>query len=170
MASFAEAYDDQTERDHEQLVERNQDGQDRGRGRPVARALLPPVWSRRGARSGLRAEDLEGRVEVFTAIACLFGITALLSFVNDRYLRLQTDIGLLLLAVVTTLLLRVSEAFVPTGAIGVLHAYTHAFNLNEGDYILAKPTLESLTPERGQIGVLTWGAKKWTTLRKSAKN
>jgi hypothetical protein len=37
-------------------------------------------------------------VEVFTAIACLFGITAVLSFVNDRYLRLQTDIGLLLLA------------------------------------------------------------------------
>ena len=70
-------------------------------------------------------------MEVFTAIACLFGITALLSFVNDRYLRLQTDIGLLLLAVLTTLLLRVSEAFVPTGAIDVLHVYTRAFNLNE---------------------------------------
>ena len=38
---------------------------------------------------------------VFTAIACLFGTTAILSFVNDRYLGLQTDIGLLLLAVLT---------------------------------------------------------------------
>ena len=45
-------------------------------------------------------------MEVFTAIACLFGITAVLSFVNDRYLRLQPDIGLLLLASLTTVALR----------------------------------------------------------------
>ena len=70
-------------------------------------------------------------MQVFTAIACLFGITALLSFVNDRYLRLQTDIGLLLLAVLTTLALRVLEVFVPSGAIDLLRQLTHSFNLNE---------------------------------------
>ena len=70
-------------------------------------------------------------MEVFTAIACLFGITAVLSFVNDRYLRLQTDIGLLLLAVLTTLGLRVLEVFVPSGAIDLLRQLTHSFNLND---------------------------------------
>jgi Na+:H+ antiporter len=70
-------------------------------------------------------------VEVFTTIACLFGITAVLSFVNDRYLRLQTDIGLLLLAVLTTLGLRVLEVFVPSGAIDLLRQLTHSFNLND---------------------------------------
>ena len=69
-------------------------------------------------------------MEVFTAM-CLFGITAVLSFVNDRYLRLQTDIGLLLLAVLTTLGLRVLEVFVPSGAIDLLRQLTHSFNLND---------------------------------------
>lgn len=70
-------------------------------------------------------------MEVFTAIACLFGIAALLSFVNDRYLGLQTDIGLLLLAVVTTLALRGMEAVVPSGTLGELHRLTQSFNLND---------------------------------------
>jgi hypothetical protein len=51
-------------------------------------------------------------VDTFTAIASLFGIAALLSFVNDRYLRLQHDIGLLLLAGLSTASLRVLEVFV----------------------------------------------------------
>ena len=70
-------------------------------------------------------------MEAFTAITCLFGIAAVLSFVNDRYLGLQTDIGLLLLAVLTTLGLRVLEVFVPSGAIDVLRQLTHSFNLND---------------------------------------
>jgi CPA1 family monovalent cation:H+ antiporter len=70
-------------------------------------------------------------VEVFTGIACLFGIAAVLSFVNDRYLRLQTDIGLLLLAVLTTLGLRVLEVFIPSGGIDLLRQLTQSFNLNE---------------------------------------
>jgi CPA1 family monovalent cation:H+ antiporter len=70
-------------------------------------------------------------VGVFTAIACLFGITALLSFINDRYLGLQTDIGLLLLAVVTVLVLRVVEIVVPSGAIDLLLSFTQSFNLND---------------------------------------
>ena len=70
-------------------------------------------------------------MEVFTAIACLFGIAAVLSFVNDRYLRLQTNIGLLLLAVLTTLGLRGLEELVPSGAIEVLSQLTKSFNLNE---------------------------------------
>ena len=44
---------------------------------------------------------------------------------------LQTDIGLLLLAVLTTLGLRVLEVFVPSGAIDVLRALTQSFNLND---------------------------------------
>lgn len=68
---------------------------------------------------------------VFTAIACLFGVTAVLSFVNDRYMRLQTEIGLLLLAVLTTLGLRILEEFVPTGAIDALRQLTDSFNLND---------------------------------------
>ena len=70
-------------------------------------------------------------MDTFTAIASLFGIAALLSFVNDRYLRLQHDIGLLLLAGLTTASLRVLEIFVPTGAIGQLHQLTQSFNLND---------------------------------------
>src|SRR4051794_16273395 len=67
----------------------------------------------------------------FTAIACLLGITAVLSFVNDRYLRLQTDIGLMSLAVLATLALRAFEVFVPSGAVDALHRLTSAFNLND---------------------------------------
>ena len=68
---------------------------------------------------------------VFTAIAGLLGITALLAFLNDRYLRLQPDIGLLLLAVMLSLALRVAEAIVPTGAIHHLERLTQSFNLND---------------------------------------
>jgi len=70
-------------------------------------------------------------LDTFTAIACLFGIAAILSFVNDRYLRLQHDIGLLLLAVLVTGGLRVLELFVPFGAVGLLHQLTQSFNLND---------------------------------------
>jgi CPA1 family monovalent cation:H+ antiporter len=95
------------------------------------------------------------KVEVFTAIAGLFGITAVLSFVNDRFLRLQTDIGLLLLAVLTTLGLRVLEAFVPSGAIEVLRQLTHSFNLND---TLLKGVLCFML-FRGSVNV------RWTSLR-----
>ena len=70
-------------------------------------------------------------MDTFTAIASLFGIAALLSFVNDRYLHLQHDIGLLLLAGLTTASLRVLEVFVPTGLISQLHQLTQSFNLND---------------------------------------
>jgi len=70
-------------------------------------------------------------LDTFTAIACLFGIAAILSFVNDRYLRLQHDIGLLLLAALTTGGLRVLELFIPSGAVGLLHQVTQSFNLND---------------------------------------
>lgn len=70
-------------------------------------------------------------MDTFTAIACLFGIAATLSFINDRYLRLQHDIGLLLLAALTTVGLRGLEVFVPSGAISLLHQLTQSFNLND---------------------------------------
>jgi len=70
-------------------------------------------------------------LDTFTAIACLFGIAAILSFVNDRYLRLQHDIGLLLLAALTTGGLRVLELIIPSGAVGLLHQVTQSFNLND---------------------------------------
>ena len=70
-------------------------------------------------------------MDTFTAIACLFGIAAMLSFINDRYLRLQHDIGLLLLAVLITAALRVLEVFIPSGFIGLLHQLTQSLNLND---------------------------------------
>ncbi len=70
-------------------------------------------------------------MDTFTAIACLFGIAAILSFINDRYLGLQHDIGLLLLAVLTTAGLRILEVFIPTGIINLLHQLTQSFNLND---------------------------------------
>ncbi len=70
-------------------------------------------------------------MDTFTAIAGLFGIAAILSFVNDRYLRLQHDIGLLLLAGLVTGGLRILEIFVPTGAVALLHQLTQSFNLND---------------------------------------
>ncbi len=68
---------------------------------------------------------------VFTAIACLLGITALLAFLNDRYLRLQASIGLLLMAVALTLVLRLAELVVPTGLTHQLEQLTQSFNLND---------------------------------------
>ena len=70
-------------------------------------------------------------MDAFSAVACLFGIAAILSFINDRYLHLQHDIGLLLLACLTTGGLRLLEFFVPSGAIGLLHQLTQSFNLND---------------------------------------
>ena len=70
-------------------------------------------------------------MDTFTAVACLFGVAALLSFVNDHWLRMQHDIGLLLLAVLATSALRVLELFVPSGAVGLLHQLTQSFNLND---------------------------------------
>jgi CPA1 family monovalent cation:H+ antiporter len=70
-------------------------------------------------------------VGVFAGIASLFGITAVLSHLNDRYLRLQSDIGLLLLAVLVTLALRAWEVLFPSGATEALGALTQSFNLNE---------------------------------------
>jgi CPA1 family monovalent cation:H+ antiporter len=94
-------------------------------------------------------------VEIFTAIACLFGITAVLSFVNDRYLRLQPDIGLLLLAGLTTVALRVLEIFVPSGAVNQLYQITQSFNLND---TLLKGVLCFML-FRGSVNV------RWTSLR-----
>jgi len=75
--------------------------------------------------------QLAGTVSTFSAIAFLFGITALLSFANDRYLKLQSNIGLLLLAVLTTLLLLVLEHIVPIGVIDYLRNLTGSFSLND---------------------------------------
>jgi monovalent cation:H+ antiporter, CPA1 family len=94
-------------------------------------------------------------VEIFTAIACLFSIAAILSFINDRFLRLQTDIGLLLLAGLTTAGLRVLEIFVPSGAIGMLHQLMQSFNLND---TLLKGVLCFML-FRGSMNV------RWATLR-----
>ncbi|MGJ0485760.1 MAG: hypothetical protein ACR65R_14705 [Methylomicrobium sp.] len=52
-------------------------------------------------------------MDTFTAIAFLFGIAAILSFVNDRYLHIQHDIGLLILACVVTVVFRIFANFVP---------------------------------------------------------
>ena len=92
---------------------------------------------------------------VFTAVACLFGIVAVLSFVNDRWLRLQSDIGLLLLAATVTGGLRLIELVLPAGITGWLHQLTQSFNLND---TLLKGVLCFLL-FRGSTRV------KWATLR-----
>lgn len=70
-------------------------------------------------------------MDTFTAIAFLFGIAAILSFVNDRYLHIQHDIGLLILACLATAVLRMLEPFTPSLAIGLLKDLTRSFNLND---------------------------------------
>lgn len=92
---------------------------------------------------------------VFTAIACLLGITALLAFLNDRYLRLQPSIGLLLMAVALTAALRVAELVVPTGLITYLEQLTQSFNLND---TLLKGVLCFML-FRGSVAV------RWSSLR-----
>ncbi len=94
-------------------------------------------------------------MDTFTAVACLFGIAALLSFVNDRHLHLQHDIGVLLLAALTTGGLRILELFVPSGAVSLLHQLTQSLNLND---TLLKGVLCFLL-FRGSMRV------GWTTLR-----
>lgn len=70
-------------------------------------------------------------MDTFTAIAFLFAISALLSFINDRYLHMQHDIGLLLLACLAVIGLRLLDSFVPSGVIGLLQRLTDSFNLND---------------------------------------
>lgn len=65
-----------------------------------------------------------------TAIAFLFGIAAVLSFVNDPYLHIQHDIGLLILACLATAVLRMLDSFKPSVAISLLKELTSSFNLN----------------------------------------
>ena len=92
-------------------------------------------------------------MDTFTAIAFLFGAAALLSFANDRYLRMQHDIGLLILACLTTVVLWVVERFFPTGSIGFLKQFTQTFNLND---VLLKGVLCFLL-FRGSVRV-SWGS------------
>lgn len=70
-------------------------------------------------------------MDTFTAIAFLFGIAAALSFVNDRYLHIQHDIGLLILACAMTAVLRIVANFMPALNIGLLKELTQTFNLND---------------------------------------
>lgn len=70
-------------------------------------------------------------MDTFTAIAFLLGIAAILSFVNDRYLHIQHDIGLLILACVITAVLRILANFVSFLNIGLLKDLTQSFNLND---------------------------------------
>jgi CPA1 family monovalent cation:H+ antiporter len=72
-----------------------------------------------------------GALDTFTAIAFLLGIAAILSFVNDRYLHIQHDIGLLILACVITAVLRILANFVSFLNIGLLKDLTQSFNLND---------------------------------------
>jgi CPA1 family monovalent cation:H+ antiporter len=92
---------------------------------------------------------------VFTTIACLLAIAAILNFVNDRYLHLQPDIGLLLMAGLTTAGLRILEVFVPFGLVDLLHQLTQSFNLND---TLLKGVLCFIL-FRGSVGV------RWVALR-----
>jgi len=70
-------------------------------------------------------------VSTFAAIAAMLGIVAILSFANDRWLGLQSDIGLLLLATAMAAALRLLELFIPSGVVGLLHQLTQSFNLND---------------------------------------
>jgi CPA1 family monovalent cation:H+ antiporter len=70
-------------------------------------------------------------LDTFTAIAFLLGIAAILSFVNDRYLHIQHDIGLLILACIITAVLRILANFVSFLNIGLLKDLTQSFNLND---------------------------------------
>jgi CPA1 family monovalent cation:H+ antiporter len=72
-----------------------------------------------------------GALDTFTAIAFLLGIAAILSFVNDRYLHIQHDIGLLILACAITAVLRILANFVSFLNIGLLKDLTQSFNLND---------------------------------------
>jgi CPA1 family monovalent cation:H+ antiporter len=84
-----------------------------------------------GWRVDSRSREGIAIVSTFAAIAGLFGITALLSFANDRFLHMQTGIGLLLLAIATTVLIRIFEMVVPSEFTGTLQELTQHFNLNE---------------------------------------
>jgi monovalent cation:H+ antiporter, CPA1 family len=70
-------------------------------------------------------------MEIFTGIACLLGIAAVFSLVNDRWLRLQPDIGLLLLATAAAAVARLTELVVPAGVVDRLLGLTQSFNLSD---------------------------------------
>jgi CPA1 family monovalent cation:H+ antiporter len=106
--------------------------------------------------------EAEGEsVDTFTAIAFLFGIAAILSFINDRYLHIQHDIGLLILACVTTVILRILSIFFPSVDLGLLKELTRSFNLND---TLLKGVLCFML-FRGSVRV-SWGVlrdQRWLT-------
>ena len=75
---------------------------------------------------------------------------------------MQPDIGLLLLAGLTTVALRVLEIFVPSGAVGQLYQLTQSFNLND---TLLKGVLCSML-FRGSVNV-RWASlseQRWLVL------
>lgn len=69
-------------------------------------------------------------MNTFTAVACLLGLTALLALVNDRWLRLQPEIGLPILAVMLAMALRAAELVVPAGLVTRIGELTRSFNLD----------------------------------------
>jgi len=91
--------------------------------------ILFPGWFRDKPTADNRHKG--GALDTFTAVAFLFGIAAILSFVNDRYLHVQHDIGLLILACAATAVLRILANFVPAVDIGLLKELTQSFNLND---------------------------------------
>lgn len=95
-------------------------------------------------------------MDVLSAIACLLGITAFLAFVNDRYLRLQADIGLLVGSLALVAVLWLAELVLPLGAIARLQGLTHAFSLDD---TLLKGVLCFML-FRGAVAV------RWTDLRR----
>ena len=141
MGDFALAYADQAERDHAAL-------------KAAVRAGKITVYQEERGPSSQSVQEA-GALSVFTAIACLLGITAVLAFVNDRYIRMEADIGLLLAAVGLTLGLRLLESMVPLGVISELERLTQSFNLND---TLLKGVLCFLL-FRGSVAV------RWASLR-----
>ena len=70
-------------------------------------------------------------MELFTVLAVLLGLTALFSFINENFLRLETTIGLIVLALALSLLLAVLKGAGIIDLIDDQRALTSRLNLSE---------------------------------------
>ncbi len=70
-------------------------------------------------------------MELFSVLAILLGLTALFSFINENYLRLETTIGLMVLALALSLLLGVLKFAGVVDLIDEQRALTSELNLSE---------------------------------------
>ena len=101
-------------------------------------------------------------MQVFLTIAAILGLTALFSYINERFLRLQQTIGLMVLALGFTLALMLLNALGMTDAFAEEQAFVTRLALDET--LLNGVLCFMLFAGSINVKVQTLGEEKWVIL------